>query len=148
MRMNPEPTPFHQVLSAYQAAVRAKDVEAFLTMYADDLQVFDMWGGWSLRGLEAWREMATEWFGALGSDYVVVGFDEVEASVDGALAVGHALLSYTAYSADGQRLRSLDNRITVAMRWTGETWKVFHEHTSAPIDHETTKAVLRRDGGG
>jgi ketosteroid isomerase-like protein len=146
--MNPEPTPFQQVLRAYQAAVRAKDVEAFLAIYADDLQVFDMWGGWSLRGIDAWRRMATEWFGSLGSEYVVVDFDEVEGSVDGALAVGRALLGYTAYSADGQRLRSLDNRITVAMRRTGETWKIFHEHTSAPIDHETTKAMLRRDGGG
>ncbi|KRD38991.1 hypothetical protein ASE35_01045 [Lysobacter sp. Root916] len=145
--MSPEHTPFQQVLNAYQAAVRAKDVEAFLAIYSDDLQVFDMWGAWSLRGIDAWRRMATEWFASLGSDYVVVEAEEVASSADAGLAVGHALLRYTAYSADGRRLRSLDNRITVAMRRAGETWRIFHEHTSAPIGHETTKAVLQRDGG-
>jgi len=145
--MSPESAPFQQVLSAYRSAVRAKDVEAFLAIYADDVQVFDMWGAWSLRGIETWRSIATEWFASLGDEYVVVEADEVEATVAGDLAVGHAFLRYTGYSAQGQRLRSLDNRITVAMRRTEGAWRIFHEHTSAPIDHATTKAVLQRDGG-
>lgn len=145
--MSPEHAPFQQLLSAYQSAVRAKDVEAFLAIYVDDVRVFDLWGAWSLRGIDAWRSMATEWFASLNDEYVVVEADEVEATVTGDLAVGHAFLRYTAYSSQGQRLRSLDNRITVAMRRTGETWRIFHEHTSAPIDHATTKAVLQRDNG-
>lgn len=145
--MSPEQAPFQQVLRAYQAAVRGKDIDAFLAIYADDVQVFDMWGAWSLRGIDTWRRMATEWFSSLGSEYVVVGVEEVEANVAGDLAVGHAFLRYTGYSAQGVRLRSLDNRITVAMRRVDGGWKIFHEHTSAPIDHETTKAVLQRDGG-
>lgn len=145
--MSPEHAPFQHLLSTYQAAVYAKDIEAFLAIYADDVRVFDLWGAWSLRGIDAWRSMATEWFASLNDEYVVVEADEVEATVTGDLAVGHAFLRYIAYSAQGRRLRSLDNRITVAMRRTGETWRIFHEHTSAPIDHETTKAVLQRDGG-
>jgi ketosteroid isomerase-like protein len=62
--------------------------------------------------------------------------------------MGYALLTYTAVSADGTELRSLDNRITAALRKVDGVWKIFHEHTSAPIDHASTKAMLRREGRG
>jgi ketosteroid isomerase-like protein len=54
------------VLRAYAAAVYAKDVDAFAALYAEDVQVFDMWGQWSHRGIEAWRTMAAGWFSSLG----------------------------------------------------------------------------------
>ena len=40
-------------------------------------------------------------------------------------------------------LRSLSNRMTVAMQRRGDDWKVVHEHTSAPIEHGTLKAQLQ-----
>jgi uncharacterized protein (TIGR02246 family) len=131
------------VLNRYKSAVLAKDVDAFVALYDDDVHVFDMWGSWSLRGIDAWRNMATGWFASLGTERVVVGIELVEGFVADDLAVGHAILSYTAVSATGESLRSLNNRITVTLRKTGESWKIFHEHTSAPIDHETTKATLQ-----
>jgi ketosteroid isomerase-like protein len=140
--------PFLQVLDLYKAAVRAKDVDAFLAIYDDDVHVFDMWGTWSLRGIEAWRNIAVDWFSSLGTEQVVVSADEVTTTRIGQMAVGHAILTYTAMSAEGKKLRSLNNRITVALRRTGEAWKIFHEHTSAPIDHQSTKAMLQRAGDG
>jgi ketosteroid isomerase-like protein len=65
--------------------------------------------------------------------------------VTDALAIGHATLTYTAVSAAGQRLRTLDNRITLALRRQAGEWKIFHEHTSAPIEHATLKAILTRE---
>ncbi len=67
----------------------------------------------------------------------------IESVVTGELAVGHSIFTYTALSADGEELRSLDNRITIVLKQTGESWKVIHEHTSAPIDHESLKANLK-----
>lgn len=134
--------PVRGFLAAYAAAVRAKDVDAFAALYAADVHVFDMWGRWSLRGIEAWHDMARGWFGSLGEETVEVGFDRVEARVADGLAVGHAIATYAAHAADGRRQRSLDNRITVALREDGGGWRVFHEHTSAPIAHETLKAIL------
>lgn len=136
--------PFLQALNAYKAAVYAKDVDAFVALYDDDVHVFDMWGAWSLRGIEAWRGMAADWFSSLGAERVVVHADEMQSTVIGDLAIGHATLTYTALSAEGDTLRSLDNRITMALKLTGDTWKIFHEHTSAPIDHRSAKAILRR----
>jgi uncharacterized protein (TIGR02246 family) len=133
-----------QVLEGYKAAVFAKDVDAFIALYDADLQVFDMWGQWSHRGLAAWRAMAAEWFGSLGTERVVVDFSEVHTVVSPDLAVAYAFVTYTAVGADGAKLRSLDNRMTLALRPQGGAWKIVHEHTSAPIDGETTKAIFQR----
>jgi len=32
------------VLNAYAAAVLAKDVDAFMALYDDEVSIFDMWG--------------------------------------------------------------------------------------------------------
>jgi ketosteroid isomerase-like protein len=142
--MNQTSDPIHEALARYSAAAYEKDVDAFVSLYADDLHVFDMWNSWELRGIGAWRAMATGWFSSLGDERVVVKARDVVANVRGELALGHATLTYTAISADGQELRSLDNRITLAMRLIGNDWKIFHEHTSGPIDHQTMKGVIKR----
>jgi ketosteroid isomerase-like protein len=146
--MSDQLDPLLQVLGSYKQAVFAKDIEAFVALYDDDIHVFDMWGAWSVRGMEAWRETALGWFSSLGTERVSVEFKENETVQIGELAVGHAMLTYTALSPEGNELRSLDNRITVALRRAGDSWKIFHEHTSAPIDHQTTKAILRYASGG
>jgi ketosteroid isomerase-like protein len=134
-----------QVLDDYKAAVWAKDVEAFVALYDAEVRVFDMWGVWSQVGLAAWRAMAVGWFGSLGTERVAVEFSEVQASVSAELAIVHAFVRYAAIGADDEPLRALDNRMTLALRRdAGGAWKVVHEHTSAPLDHSTTQAVLQR----
>ena len=137
-----------RTLAAYAAAVHDRNVDAFAALYADDVHVFDLWGAWELRGIDAWRAMAADWFGSLGDERVIVTAEAVE-SIEGAdLVVGHALLTYTAMSAAGARLRSLDNRITLALARSGDAWRIVHEHTSAPVDHASGKAKFTRDPFG
>jgi len=144
--MSESQDPFLLILDSYRTAVLARDADAFAALYDDDVHVFDMWGTWSLRGIEAWRDMAAGWFASLGTDRVLVGVSETSSTMSGDLAIGHAVLTFTAVSAEGRELRSLSNRITMALRRTGESWKVIHEHTSAPIDHQSTKAILSLAG--
>ena len=67
-----------EMLNAYAAAVRTKDVDAFVGLYADDVRNFDLWAEWSYDGKEALRGMVAEWFGSLPDDEVVaVKFDDV-----------------------------------------------------------------------
>lgn len=138
--------PFVQMLDAYKAAVYAKDVDAFAALYDDDVHVFDLWGGWTLRGKTLWREMASEWFSSLGDERVVVNVRGAHCVIADELAAGHAILTYAAVSTDGKELRSLSNRATMTLKRIGGAWKIVHEHTSAPIDKETLKAQLRYPG--
>jgi uncharacterized protein (TIGR02246 family) len=132
------------LLESYRDAVYAKDVEAFVAIFADDVRVFDMWGTWSHDGIDSWREMAVGWFGSLGDELVRVAFDEVQTTVGDDTAVLSAFVTFAGLSADGEELRSMNNRLTWGLRKTGGTWKVVHEHTSAPVELATGKVDLER----
>ncbi|OQS44248.1 YybH family protein [Chromobacterium haemolyticum] len=123
---------FEQLLAAYGAAVLAKDAAAFAALYSDDVHVFDIWERDSLRGIAAWRSMAEQWFQSLGEDRVQVSAQAIESCENAELAIGHALLTYTALSPTGETLRSLSNRISMGLRREQGQWKVFHEHSSLP----------------
>jgi ketosteroid isomerase-like protein len=142
--MNSASNPVSHALAQYKAAAYAKDVDAFVSLYSDDVHVFDMWNQWEMRGIDAWRGMAQGWFGSLGNERVVVSFSDVVETVSAEIAFGHATVTYTAVSADGKELRSLDNRMTLALRRAGNAWKIFHEHTSGPIQHESLKGMIKR----
>ena len=134
-----------RLLEEYGESVRAKDVDRFVALFDDDVRVFDMWGGWSYDGAAAWREMATEWFGSLGSEQVAVEFEDVQTVVGDDVAVAEAFVTYKGLSAEGEELRAMNNRLTWALRRKPDgTWKVVHEHTSAPVDFETGKVQLQR----
>ena len=142
--MTDTPDPVTQALDAYKAAAFAKDVDALVALYADDVRVFDMWGEWQYDGLAAWRAMVAGWFGSLGEERVLVDFSDVRTVLAPDLALGHLLVAYAAIDTQGGELRSLTSRMSVALRREGGGWKIFHEHTSAPLDFSTTKAILQR----
>lgn len=142
--MNKLEQPVTQVLDAYKAAVFAKDVDAFVALYDQDVHVFDMWGKWSYSGLEAWREMVTDWLGSLGTERVAVEFDNVQTTLAQDVAVVHAFVTYKGLSAEGEALRAMQNRLTMVLERKGGAWKIVHEHTSAPADFETLKVILER----
>jgi uncharacterized protein (TIGR02246 family) len=136
--------PVMAVLDAYKAAVFAKDVDAFVSLYDRDVRIFDMWGSWSYDGLEAWRGMVSEWFASLGTERVGVVMDDVRITVAHDLAVVHAFLTFKGLSAEGKELRAMQNRLTCTLRKVDGAWKIFHEHTSSPADFETAKVMLKR----
>lgn len=133
------------MLAAYAAAVRAKDVDAFLGLYADDVRTFDLWSVWAYDGKSSLRDMVSEWFGSLGDDEVVaVEFDEVRAQSGEDVAAVSAFTTFRALSSQGDELRSMNNRLTWVLRKAHDgTWKIVHEHTSAPAGDEG-KVQLRR----
>ena len=132
------------MLDAYAAAVWAKDADAFMSLYAPEIRVFDPWGVWSYEGAAAWRGMAEEWFGSLGGERVRVEAEETRIVPGEQLASLTAFLKYTALADDGRELRSMQNRLTWVLRLEGENWKIVHEHTSVPVGFEDMKAILAR----
>jgi uncharacterized protein (TIGR02246 family) len=133
-----------EMLTAYADAVRAKNVETFLELYADDARTFDLWQEWTYDGKDALRAMVSEWFGSLPEDEVVsVRFDDVRTQVGSDVAAVSAFTTFAALSPDGTELRSMNNRLTWVLRKDGDAWKIVHEHTSAPAGEEG-KVQLRR----
>ena len=133
------------ILDRYRTAVYTKDVDAFIGLYDEDTRVFDLWGRWLYRGSAEWRKPAEEWFGSLGTERSSPEFHDVQFEIGDGVAAVHAFITYKGLSADGKELRSMDNRITWVLRKNRDsTWKIIHEHTSAPADSETQKVTLRR----
>jgi uncharacterized protein (TIGR02246 family) len=136
--------PIRDLLNRYEKAVAAKDVDAFVALYDDDVRVFDAWGRWSHDGVGEWRRSVAEWFGSVGNDRIAVVFDEVDTVIDGGVAAVHAIVSFKGLTPDGKELRTIDNRFTWTLRRTHEgAWRILHEHTSVPIDVETSRPVPR-----
>ena len=133
-----------QVLESYESAVYAKNVEAFMRLYDPHVRVFDTWGVWSYEGAEAWQRAIEGWFTSLGTERVKVRFDDVHTSAGRDLSVVTAIVTYAGVSAQGEQLRALQNRITWVLRTTGHVPRIVHEHTSAPIGFDDSKAILAR----
>lgn len=133
-----------RILESYRSAVLAKDAEAFMRLYDPNVRVFDAWGVWAYEGQAAWQTAVEGWFTSLASERVQVAFDEVKVSGGSELALLSAMVSYTGVSAEGKPLRTMTNRITWALRTTGHVLRIVHEHTSAPIGFEDSKAILHR----
>lgn len=134
-----------EMLAAYAAAVRAKDVDALVGLYADDVRTFDLWERWSYDDRDALRAMVTEWFGSLAADELVeIEFDEVRVQNGEDVAAVSAFTTFRALSPEGEELRSMNNRLTWVLRKDADgAWKIVHEHTSAPAGDEG-KVQLRR----
>ena len=135
-----------KMLESYRAAAYAKDVDAFVALFSEDVRVFDMWGRWSYDGTGEWRGMVTDWFGSLGDERVAVEFDDVQIITGEGVAAAHAFVTFKGLSADGQELRAMNNRLSWVLRKAENgAWKVVHEHTSAPVNFETAKVILQRE---
>ena len=134
-----------QLLNAYADAARAKDVDAFVGLYSDDVRTFDLWEQWTYDGKDALRAMVAEWFGSLPADEeVAIRFDDVRTQAGSDVAAVSAFTTFAAVSPDGTELRSMNNRLTwVLQKEADDSWKIIHEHTSAPAGDEG-KVLLRR----
>ena len=133
-----------QVVETCKAAVYAKDVDAFMQLYDSSTRVFDTWGVWSYEGAEAWRSAVEGWLTSLGEERVRVTFDDLKAIVTSDLSAVSAIVTYASVSAQGDQLRSMQNRLSWVLRNTGHVPRIVHEHTSAPAGFEDMKVILSR----
>ena len=133
-----------RLLEAYKSAVYSKDVGALMRLYDPKARIFDTWGVWSYEGVAAWQMAVEAWFASLGSEKVRVSFDDVQASGNSDFAVVSAIVTYAGQSAQGEQVRTMQNRISWGLKTTGHVLRVIHEHTSAPVGFEDMKAILER----
>ncbi len=130
--------------ASYASAALQRDSEAFMRLYDPAVRVFDAWGVWEYKGAELWRRAVEGWFISLGTERVKVTFSETESHGSLAMAITSAVATYASLSAQGEEVRSMQNRITWGLRTTGHVLRIVHEHTSAPVGFEDMKAILQR----
>ena len=136
-----------RVLDAYQNAVLARDIDAFMRLYDPKVRVFDTWGVWEYEDAVKWRRAIESWFSSLGTEKVKVKFEDVKSSGSADFAVVSAIASYSGISAQGEPLRTMQNRLTWVLKTSGHVLRIVHEHTSAPGVFEDMKAILQRKAG-
>jgi ketosteroid isomerase-like protein len=141
MRQTPD---FNSFFEAYESSVLNKQVDKLMALYDEDLVAYDMWGRWSYAGAAPWREMNERWLGSLGSETVVVEFDDINTVHGAEISAAYATVSYKAVSETGKILRSMQNRLTWVAKQKNGAWKIVHQHTSAPIDPEKFTPILHR----
>lgn len=132
-------------MESYKSAVLARDVKRFMQLYSPNVRVFDAWGIWSYEGAESWQRAVEGWFGSVGASSVRVRFEQAQSTGSEDLACVSAIVTYDESSAQGEPLKSMQNRITWMLRTTGHVLRIVHEHTSAPIGFEDMKAILQMD---
>jgi len=135
------------MIEAYRVAVFNRDIEALMRLYDPSVRVFDTWDVWSYEGADAWRASVHAWLSTLGDDRVRVTVEDVQVLGESPLLVTSAVFRYAAIDGSGQELRALQNRLTWALRFDGETWKIVHEHTSMPVGHEDGRGMFVRPSG-
>lgn len=133
-----------RALETYKSAVLAKNVETLMHLYDPDVRVFDTWGIWSYEGAAAWRVAIEGWFSSLQSETCRVVFADVQVIEALGFAAVSAVGTYTGISAQGQEIRTMQNRMSWVLKTSGHVLRVVHEHTSVPVGFEDAKGILTR----
>ncbi|WP_423148121.1 nuclear transport factor 2 family protein [Rubrolithibacter danxiaensis] len=113
-----------------------KDSESMIKLYDNHVVIFDMWNKGHYSGLTEWSGIIKQWLGSLKDERVNVIFEMTEIHRDETAGFASSLIKYQAVSTGNKILRSMTNRITLGFKKTEDSWKVVHQHTSAPINSD------------
>ncbi len=134
---------YKALLERYANAVYNKDVESFISIYDNNVLVYDTWEEWIKKDVKEIKSMATEWFDSLGNEKVKVEFTEVRVleSADQIVWIGE--FKFYGLDQEDQILRNISNRWTWVLKNFNGTLKVVHEHSSLPINMEKFIGILK-----
>jgi ketosteroid isomerase-like protein len=121
-------------------ACRAKDIDALMSLYSDDIVYFDLVLPLQFTGTDAVRTNFQRWF----DEYVgPIGLKTVDLKV---AASGDVAFAHMVHEDSGTRRNGLELavwlRATVCLERSGDTWLITHEHVSLPMDLEKWTAVV------
>ena len=127
--MQPQPTSdeatIHALLEKWVVAVRAHDLEGVLEHRSRDIVMFDVPPPLQSKGIDAYRDTWTLYFGDEGSRLFELRETRIVAS--GGVAWVHAVLRCTTSPHPAGRL-------TMGLRKVDGRWRVEHEHHSFPLE--------------
>ena len=128
-----------QRIAKYATAIRAKDLERVMSIFAPDIVSFDIEAPLKHMGAEAKRRNWTKVF----ATYQQLGYEirDLTITVGGDVAFAHSLnrLSGTLKNGNGSGFWV---RATFCFRKIDGNWLIAHDHVSVPLDVESGRALL------
>ena len=129
-----------QRVDDFAKAVRAKDIERVMSLYARDVVSFDVNPPLRYAGT-ANKRLAWQAFFATYTGPVTYDVRELNVMADGELAFVHSLNHVKGALASGH-VADLWVRWTACLRRIDGVWLVVHDHVSVPADLGHGRAVL------
>lgn len=129
--------------TTYEDCVYRKDYEALSNIYHESILAFDLWGKGIYETKADWSNSIKGWLTSLPENEKVkvdIELLKVEANENAGFAYG--FVTYRAIDDDGIEFRKMKNRLSWGLVKVGSNWLIAHQHTSVPIEFETTKAIF------
>jgi ketosteroid isomerase-like protein len=129
-----------RVIEGFAEALRAKDLDGVMSMYAPEVVTFDVVPPLQYVGADALRKRWEEVFSSLPGS---IGYEiaDLSITVGEDMAFTHYFPRTSATLPTGQKIGNW-LRCTACFRKIGGQWLLVHDHISAPIDVQTGRAVL------
>lgn len=135
-----ENTDIHTLIQTYRKAVMAKDIDALMGLYADNIVSFDAVKALQFKGKPAyrahWQECMTHCPGPHTFEFHQLN---VVSAQD--MAFAH-WLAHCAGTDDSGETKGCWMRVTAGYQRVGGHWRIVHEHWSAPFDMMSGAALF------
>jgi uncharacterized protein (TIGR02246 family) len=119
------------VIEDVAEALRAKDVDRYVSHYAEDIVLFDLAPPLEYAGLDALRKGLEEWFATFEGS-IGIEIRNLRISVGNDTAFSHSLNHLTGERTTGEHT-DVWFRSTLCFRKIEGKWLVVHEHSSVPL---------------
>jgi ketosteroid isomerase-like protein len=129
-----------RVIEGCVVALRAKDLDGVMSIYAPEIVTFDVVPPLQYVGAEAMRKRWEEVFSSLPGP---VGYEiaDLSITVGEEMAFTHSFNRTSATLPTGQQIGTWV-RWTACWRKIGGQWLIVHDQISVPVDVQTGRAVL------
>jgi uncharacterized protein (TIGR02246 family) len=128
------------LLDRWSEAIRGKDIERLMALYAPDIVYFDVVPPLQYSGSDALRRNFLRWFdvweSSIGSE-----IRDVNILASGDVAVAY-LLHRTSGTLKNGREVGYWVRATVCCQRSDDRWVITHEHISLPVDVASGRVVM------
>jgi uncharacterized protein (TIGR02246 family) len=144
--MAPTRSDIKELLETWSAAIRTKDTERLMSLYAPGIVYFDVTPPLQHKGRDAVRENFIRWFDRFSGD-IDIQIHDLHISMSGSLATALMLHRTSGVHKNGQRV-DYWVRATVSCQRLDGQWRITHEHVSLPLESGLVNPEFLESGRG
>jgi ketosteroid isomerase-like protein len=128
------------LLDSRSEAIRIKDIDRLMSLYAPDIVYFDLVPPLQYAGSDALRGRFLQWFdgwqGSIGME-----IHDVKILASGDVATASMLIRASGTRKNGREV-GYWVRVSNGCQRSNHGWLITHEHISLPVDFESGRAVM------